>query len=68
MRNAWRHRKEYIKGCSCKPEEYSLQQIQQSEQENKKQVSVSAPSGNGAARQPQSSPEPAQDGQPQAVQ
>jgi hypothetical protein len=68
MRNAWRHRKEYIKGCSCKPEEYSLQQIQQSEQENKKQVSVSAPSGNGAARQPQSAPEPAQDGQPQAVQ
>lgn len=68
LQNAWRHRKEYIKGCSCKPEEYSLQQIQQSEQEKKKkQASVATPADNSAGQQ-QSSPAAAQDAQPQAVQ
>ncbi len=33
LKNAWRNRKEYIKGCSCKPEEYSEHQIEKSEQE-----------------------------------
>jgi len=32
LRNAFKHRKVYVKGCSCKPEEYSLQDISQSEQ------------------------------------
>jgi hypothetical protein len=30
-KNAFKHRKTYVKGCSCKPEEYSLQDINQSE-------------------------------------
>ncbi len=29
---AFRHRREYIKGCSCKPDEYSVQEIARSEQ------------------------------------
>lgn len=40
IQNAWRHRKQYIKGCSCKPEEYSATDIQQSEQELGKQAEV----------------------------
>ena len=27
IENAWRYRKEYIKGCSCKPTEYSQADI-----------------------------------------
>lgn len=42
--NAWRHRKQYIKGCSCKAHEYSEEQILQSEQELNKQVSASGQS------------------------
>ncbi len=30
-KNAFKHRKVFVKGCSCKPEEYSLQEINQSE-------------------------------------
>jgi hypothetical protein len=50
MKNAWRHRKQYIKGCSCKPEEYSQHEIQLSEQELGKQARAapaprSAPGG-----------------------
>lgn len=38
LKNAWRHRKQYIKGCSCKAEEYSAHEIQISEQELGKQA------------------------------
>jgi hypothetical protein len=38
LKNAWRHRKQYIKGCSCKAEEYSAHDIQISEQELGKQA------------------------------
>jgi hypothetical protein len=43
IKNAWRHRKQYIKGCSCKPEEYSANEIQQSEQELGKQARAGSP-------------------------
>ena len=43
LKNAWRHRKQYIKGCSCKAEEYSAHEIQQSEQELGKQARAPAP-------------------------
>ncbi len=33
LKNAWRNRKVYIKGCSCKAEEYSPEQIAKSEEE-----------------------------------
>lgn len=41
LQNAWRHRKIYIKGCSCKPEEYSVHEIELSEQGLQKQASNS---------------------------
>lgn len=43
LKNAWRHRKQYIRGCSCKPEEYSQHEIDQSEQELGKQAGAAAP-------------------------
>ncbi len=43
LKNAWRHRKQYVKGCSCKPYEYSEEQILQSEQELSRQASASPP-------------------------
>jgi hypothetical protein len=39
--NAWRNRKQYVKGCSCKVHEYSEEQILKSEQELSKQASAS---------------------------
>lgn len=36
--NAWRHRKQYVKGCSCKPYEYSEEEILKSEQALSKQA------------------------------
>jgi hypothetical protein len=41
LQNAWRHRKQYVKGCSCKPYEYSEEQILKSEQELAKQANAS---------------------------
>lgn len=52
LKNAWRHRKEYIKGCSCKPEEYSAHQIMLSEQENKQAGVSPQTSGGGASPSP----------------
>lgn len=44
MKNAFRNRKEFVKGCSCRVEEYSQQQIEQYEQEKgRKQASASSP-------------------------
>jgi hypothetical protein len=58
LRNAFRSRKEYVKGCSCKAEEYSLQQIERSEQElrNKR---ADARGGKKAAADPSPAPAPA---------
>jgi hypothetical protein len=51
LKNAWRHRKQYIRGCSCKPEEYSQHEIDLSEKELGKQAGVntrsSAPAQTG---------------------
>jgi hypothetical protein len=51
LKNAWRHRKQYIKGCSCKAEEYSAHEIQISEQELGKQARV-APKNTPAGMPP----------------
>jgi hypothetical protein len=48
LKNAWRHRKQYIKGCSCKAEEYSAHEIQLSEQELGKQARAAAPAPRSA--------------------
>ena len=50
LKNAWRHRKQYIKGCSCKPAEYSVHQIEISEQELRKQASAAGISSDRTAR------------------
>ncbi len=58
-KNAFKHRKTYVKGCSCKPEEYSLQEINQSEQGSRKQADASpapAATSNATAK---SAPPPA---------
>ena len=64
LKNAWRHRKQYIKGCSCKQEEYSAHEIQLSEQELGKQARVaaprSAPANSVDAAQPEATGSPAE--------
>ncbi|HKJ61926.1 MAG TPA: DUF2865 domain-containing protein [Hyphomicrobiales bacterium] len=40
LQNAWRNRKQYVKGCSCKSYEYSEEQILKSEQELAKQANA----------------------------
>lgn len=54
LENAWRHRKQYVKGCSCKPYEYSEEQILKSEEELAKQANAS---GKTPARVDLSAPE-----------
>jgi Protein of unknown function (DUF2865) len=49
LKNAWRNRKQYIKGCSCKPAEYSEHQIEMSEQELRKQANAGGPSSSRPA-------------------
>jgi hypothetical protein len=53
-KNAFKHRKTLVKGCSCKPEEYSLQEINQSEQGGRKQADATpgAPQGSAAGKNP----------------
>lgn len=50
MPNAFRNRKEYVKGCSCKASEYSALQIQQSDSGVGQQAGASEPQqpGNGS--------------------
>jgi hypothetical protein len=57
MPNAWRNRKEYIKGCSCKPDEYSAHEIELYQQGKKKQANAS---GSGDAPSAQARPAPKQ--------
>jgi hypothetical protein len=47
LKNAFRNRKEYVKGCSCRPEEYSAQQIETFEQDRKKQANAAPAGGSG---------------------
>lgn len=54
MKNAFRHRKQYIKGCSCKQAEYSPHQIEISEQELRKQASAGSPRPSSARSAAQS--------------
>jgi len=42
MENAWRYRKEFVKGCSCKAEEYDPAEIELANQK-------SQPDGSGQA-------------------
>lgn len=58
MKNAWRNRKDYVKGCSCKPEEYSAHEIELYEKGRQKQANASpnAEAAQGGAKT--SSPEP----------
>jgi Protein of unknown function (DUF2865) len=60
LKNAWRHRKQYIKGCSCKAEEYSAHEIQLSEQELGKQARAAAPAQRPAPAAPVNANEAAQ--------
>lgn len=48
-KNAFKHRKTYVKGCSCKAEEYSLQDINQSEAAGGKRADAAPATGGGAA-------------------
>jgi hypothetical protein len=50
-KNAFKHRKTYVKGCSCKPEEYSLQEINQSDGAPRKQADAAPASTPRAASQ-----------------
>ncbi len=59
LQNAWRHRKEYVKGCSCKSYEYSEQQILESELELAKQANAS---GSGSSPVDFSAPEEEEQG------
>ncbi len=52
LKNAWRHRKDYVKGCSCKPEEYSAHEIDLYEQGLKKQASASGVAGPATGAEP----------------
>ncbi len=51
MSNAWRYRKEYVKGCSCKVAEYSPEEIEAHGKKaaDGKQKSGAAPKAGGAA-------------------
>ena len=53
-KNAFKHRKTLVKGCSCKAEEYSLQEINQSEQGGRKQADATPASPQGSKPAPQS--------------
>jgi hypothetical protein len=57
-KTAFKHRKTYVKGCSCKPEEYSQQEINQSEGGRKQADATPA-----ATSTPKSAPQP-DDAQP----
>jgi hypothetical protein len=54
-KNAFKHRKTYVKGCSCKPEEYSLQDINQSG-DGRKQADAAQPAPTTTAA-PKSAPQ-----------
>ncbi len=62
LKNAWRHRKQYIKGCSCKAEEYSAHEIQLSEQELGKQARVAPAQRSAPAVSPLNANDAAQPG------
>lgn len=51
LKNAWRHRKDYVKGCSCKPGEYSAHEIELHDQGGQKQASASASKSGSASTQ-----------------
>jgi hypothetical protein len=50
LQNAWRHRKEYIKGCSCKAEEYSQFQQQNSDPGKRSDAGGGSPRPQASAR------------------
>jgi hypothetical protein len=47
LESAWRYRKEYIKGCSCKVAEYDLDEISKANQEKKAEGATPAATGPG---------------------
>jgi cell division protein FtsB len=54
MKYAFKHRRIFVKGCSCKPDEYSLQEIAQSEQGGGRQAGANP---GGTASTPKSAPQ-----------
>jgi hypothetical protein len=57
-KNAFKHRKTYVKGCSCKPEEYSLQDIQSGGGDGKRADATQQPSGSApTTAAPKSAPQ-----------
>jgi hypothetical protein len=57
-KNAFKHRQTYVKGCSCKPEEYSLQDINQAEQGKRAEARTGASGSTSAASSQSSAPQP----------
>ena len=49
-KTAFKHRQTFVKGCSCKAEEYSLQEISQGDQGKRADAAKSAPTPKGAAQ------------------
>jgi hypothetical protein len=56
-KNAFKHRQSYVKGCSCKPEEYSLQEINQSADGKRADAGKAAGGSAGSASTPKSAPQ-----------
>lgn len=53
LKNAWRYRKEYIKGCSCKPTEYSQTEIDAHNNPQKQASNTKEPKQDAEAKQPE---------------
>lgn len=62
LKTAFLNRKRYVKGCSCKPEEYSVQEIEQSEKALGKQANVKAAGAPSPERGGDGSAAPSGDG------
>jgi hypothetical protein len=56
MKNAFKHRKTFVKGCSCKAEEYSLQDINQGGGDAGKRADAGQPQS-GTTATPKSAPQ-----------
>jgi hypothetical protein len=55
-KNAFKHRQSYVKGCSCKAEEYSLQEINQGGDGKRADAGRQATGGGGGGQAPASTP------------
>jgi hypothetical protein len=55
LKNAWRYRKEYIKGCSCKPTEFSQEEIEAHNNPKKQASKAASTNGKIDAKLPEKS-------------